>query len=609
MAGEVLDDLFGAGVEMSEDRHFDHDDLRREVDPSELPTDFVFYRAPLRHQLRDFMRYRDKRYFGLFYEQRARKTKVVLDVFRYRYERGEVDALLVIAYPNGVHRVWLDELSKDFPPETYAKTRAEAWRSGRSTKGDARLRLLELRDYRDGPIVVTFNCESIIGNQPAAKYFEWFVHRRRVMLVADESAWLANWSKRTQRVLAFGRRPNVVAKAILDGTPVEEGPGEIFFPTQFLRESLLGYPTAGTFRARYFEYEEEDVDEEVPLLDPVTHQPRFDPVTGASLMVKTGRVIRQRVKMKRHAPGGKGRVIGEYEVFKGYRHLPELFSKLFERPGPDAFVWGSRVRRADVSDAPPKTYQSRYFELTDLQRRVYDDLRDRYVAELHDGGSVTAANVLLRMTRLQMIARNYFPPEKEGILCGECGGEGTLTSGDECARCEGIGIVVRTSDLRRIDPKVNPAIDALKAELAASKVPTIIWCRFRQDVRDCLAATRSLRLDYFQYDGSMKEADREAGYQAFRAGEGDGIVGTIASGLQRGKDLRRAGLLVYYSNDFALRSRRQSEDRAESLEKTESTGIVDLVAADTRDLVAIEALREKRSIAEAIMGDPHEKWI
>ena len=40
-----------------------------------------------------------------------------------------------------------------------------------------------------------------------------------------------------------------------------------------------------------------------------------------------------------------------------------------------------------------------------------------------------------------------------------------------------------------------------------------------------------------------------------------------------------------------------------------STDVVDLVAEDTRDLDVIEALRQKRSIASEVMGDPVVKWI
>lgn len=556
----------------------------------------VFHRQPLAHQREIFDRFKDAPYFALFWEQRCGKSKAVLDIFQYRYERGDVEALIVIAFPNGVHRVLIDELEKDFSPELLSRTRAVAWAGGRSTNKTNAPYWRELRDYRAGPVIATFNCESIIGESKAAKWIEWFVTKRRVMLVADEASWMANHSKRTQRMLAFGRRPNVIVKAILDGTPSEEGPSELYYPCEFLKRDLLGFSTPVAFRARYFEYEEEEVPELAPRLD-ATGRPRYDELTGEALMVPTGRVIRQRVKRQRHSGG---RVVGEYEIFKGYRNLDELERKVK--------AFGSRVRRADVSDAPSKLYQTRYFELTTIQRKVYDELRDKYIAQLNDGSTIRAANVLLRMTRLQMVTRGYHPPERDGEVCPTCAGEGALL-GAECEACDGIGIRIVETGLRRIDPSRNPALEALRDELRTSREPVIIWCRFRQDVLDCLTLTRELGMSFWRYDGGLPEAQREEGYQRFRAGEGDGIVGTISSGLQRGKDLSRAGSLIYYSNDFSLRSRRQSEDRAEGLSRATSTGVIDLLATDTRDLTIIEALRAKRSIAERIMGDPPETWI
>jgi hypothetical protein len=81
-------------------------------------------------------------------------------------------------------------------------------------------------------------------------------------------------------------------------------------------------------------------------------------------------------------------------------------------------------------------------------------------------------------------------------------------------------------------------------------------------------------------------------------------VGTIGGGLGRGKDLSRATLAVFYSNDFALRLRRQAEDRTESVLRRVSTTVVDLVAAKTRDVDIINALRAKRELAAEVMGDP-----
>jgi len=120
---------------------------------------------------------------------------------------------------------------------------------------------------------------------------------------------------------------------------------------------------------------------------------------------------------------------------------------------------------------------------------------------------------------------------------------------------------------------------------------------------------RRLGAHVHQYDGSIPAAKREQGYQDFKAGRGDGIVGTILSGLQRGKDLTRARRLIYYSNEFSLRARRQSEDRAEGLDQTTSTDVIDLCALDTRGAQAIQALRDKRDLATAILRDPVTEWI
>lgn len=538
------------------------------------PWQFSFYRSPRAHQARDFARFKDAEYFALLWEPRCGKTKLIYDIFQYRYALGHVDALVVVAFPNGVHRVWLDELPKELPPDLLARTAALAWASGKTTRGAEREAAIAIRAH-DGPIVVTLNCEAII-TEKGWKYLEWLLRKRRVMLVADEASWAANWSARTKKLEALGRgsrdRPRPVVRAILDGTPVEEGPVEIYHPARFLDPTALGYPTKEAFKARYLQFEEAEDEHGV----------------------------RRRVMRQRHEPG-TGRVIGEYPVFRGYRNLDELYDRLMR--------FSSRVRRADVSDAPPKVYQTVYFELTPVQRRVYDDLRDRYVAEVDADREVRAANVLLRMTRLQMVARNYYPPERRGELCVTCQGQAYTEAGDHCVDCDGLGYRVVWTELTRIDPRRNPAIDALVYQLTNATGPVVVWCRFRQDVEDVWAAANGLGRRLLPYHGGLKESLREENYRAFRAGTGDGLVGTIASGLSRGHDLTRATTVIYYSNEFGLRLRRQSEDRAEGVARAVSTDVIDLVAADTRDLAVIEALRAKRSIAAAILGDPDGAWI
>lgn len=502
-------------------------------------------RPPLIHQAAALEASLDRKEFALFFEQRCGKTFVIIKTALHHWKRGTVDGAIIIAWPNGVQNVWAEEWPKDWPEDEPYKL--VAWRSGKMDKPQAKQELAELLNFQ-GFAVLAMNCEAML-TASAWTYISKFFRRRKVLVTADESSWAKSPNAaRTKRLLALGHQPSTILKRILDGTPADEGPLDLWAPCAFLDPRFLGYSTFFGYRAHYCQLEDG------------------------------------------YAPGGR-----TFKKVAGWRNLDELNQRLAK--------FSMRVRRADVSDAPPKVYQSRYFQMTDTQRRVYDRLRDEYIADL-SGGELSVANVLKRMIRLQMVARNYYPPEEGGRYCSSCGG-----NGEGCEECGGLGIVVETTAMQRIDPDENPAQGALAAELKQLRKPSVIWCRFRQDVTDAMEASLLAGRKAVRYDGTISAGTREEALRAFKAGGADDIIATIGSGLSRGRDLTIAGTIIYYSNDFSLRARRQSEDRAESLSRDFSTDVIDLIAEDTRDIDNIQALRDKRSIAEMIVGDPAEKWI
>lgn len=551
------------------------------------------HRAPMRHQVADVLRFRDREFFALFHEQRVRKTKIVLDIFRRHWERGEASFLIVMAWPNGVQHVWRSEIEQDFPPDVLAATRCVVWQSGRMASRAAKAELDELATHSTGPCILALNCDALKVDQ-LWKYLDRITHRRKVMAVADESDWAANWTARTRRLEAIGRRPNVRYRAILTGTPVDEAPTDVWHQFQFLHPGLLGFADKNAFRNRYCAYEEEEYESAPAELDPATFAIVRPPVM-AWRRKKGGRFDPKTRKPAMRYDRASGNMVPiEYDILKGYVNLDELSAKI------DAV--GSRVLRRDVSDAPPQIFQSRVFEMTAQQRAVYDDLRSKYVAEL-SGVEVEAELVLKRMIRLQQVARGYWPPEREGVPCVAC-------AGDDCPKCDGLGRIVRLSDLRRIEGR-QPAQDALVAELVASRGPCVVWARYHPDVLDVLECVRRARRNPFHYSGLLRPAECEAHYLAFRASTDprDAIVSTTGSGLTRGHDLTRATTIIFYSNSFSLRHRRQAQDRAESLDRTFSTDVVDIVAAGTRDEDIIEALRHKHDLARIVMRDPVERWL
>jgi hypothetical protein len=511
--------------------------------------DFEFYRQPHDYQRQTFERSKDAEFWACFYDPRCGKSKITLDTFRYNYANNRVTALVVIAFPSDVHLVWGDEVPKDFPPDFMAQTKMLVWRRGKMS-GRAGVAAMNEVMAHDGPKVVTLNCEAIMTDL-AWNFLRKFWRKNKVMLVVDED-WAINWTARTRRLLAMGKNANTVMRRLLTGTPAEEGPHNLYYPTTFLKPGCLGFTSMTAFKNRYFEYEQEE--------------------DG------------QRKK------GFNRKTNTEFDILKGYQHLEELQQKLSK--------FSDRV----VRKGSTKIYSHRYFELTPKQRRAYDKLRDEYSVEL-TGVEFSVGNVLTRMTRLQMVARNYWPPTTNGEPCPFCMMTGYLETGDECNSCQGLGMIISTTDFERIDDR-SPALEALVEELRYSHRPFVVWARFQQDVSDALEAALTVYPGRVaRFDGSVPQADRVVVYRAFQEGALDGIVATEKSSLSRGHDLRRAKLMVYYSNEWSGRDRRQSEDRAESTDTEDWTDIVDLVAADTRDLDVIGALQQKKSIGEMITGN------
>ncbi len=160
-----------------------------------------------------------------------------------------------------------------------------------------------------------------------------------------------------------------------------------------------------------------------------------------------------------------------------------------------------------------------------------------------------------------------------------------------------------------IDPNKNPAIAALTDILISTRrAPALVWARFHWDVADALGAAAAAGRKAVRYDGTVSDDDRRSALEAFQSGAVDVAVGTAAA-AGRGLPWHRAETLIYYSNAYSLRMRRQSEDRAEHLTKSLGTEVIDLIAKGTVDEHVVDTLRAKRSVAEEVMADAHMAWL
>lgn len=526
------------------------------------PLDYVPKTEPWKHQLEAFLKSADLRSFGYLHEQRCGKTKPCIDKTAYQFELGSIDALVVVALPSGVHRNWItDEIPAHLPDRIPRMCVAwDARRAGlKKVKGrwvprnKTYAETLERLLAFPGLSVLTLNGEAV-DTRGFDEYMKRFLKARRIHLVGDESTLLMKrmMNKMAVALRAYGRHPSVIFRTIMDGTPMGEGPFDLFPQFYFLDKSILGFDSGLAFRNHFGEWHRE-----------TNHD------TGI-----------------------------EYPVLDDYKNLDELFNLI----APNSH----RVTRAEAfPNMPAQVVTPLRFDLSDEQVRVYNRLAEEYEADLRNGRVVTAPQVLTRYMRLQQVASNFWPPEKVAQLCATCSGEG-------CESCDGLGAVMTKTDLLPIDPKKNSRLDVLRDQLTRTRDPFIVWARFTKDVDDCIELCDAMGIRAVRYDGMCSSDEKAASKLAFQQGTSDALVGKPTSG-GRGLTLKRARTVYNYSGYYSLLVYLQGNDRGEDVTRDVAKGhlgtsIVNLIANGSIDEEIDEAHLRKERLADLVLRRPKDMF-
>jgi len=216
--------------------------------------------------------------------------------------------------------------------------------------------------------IFSVNVEGL-STQKAKDALKSFLLSRTAMLVVDESSRIKTpGAKRTKALLNLGKYAPY--RRILTGSPITQGPLDVYSQFKFLDPSILGFTTYTAFSHHYAEFE------------------------------------RRRTNSNRS---------GYFEVITQYKNLSELSENIKE--------YSYRVTKDQVLDLPPKIYQTRQVELGKEQRRMYNQLLEEGVASLGEdvqdaeqalwdmltgeNPTVSVTNALSLQLRLQQIIGNW----------------------------------------------------------------------------------------------------------------------------------------------------------------------------------------------------------
>jgi SNF2 family DNA or RNA helicase len=257
-----------------------------------------------------------------------------------------------------------------------------------------------------------------------------------------------------------------------------------------------------------------------------------------------------------------------FQHVMGYQRLDELTAILRE--------FSTRILKEDCLDLPDKVYTKRVVSMTPEQLKAYVEMKKQAMTFFEDN-PMTAASVLTQMTRLHQ------------IVCGH----------------------VKTDD-GQVRTLKNNRIKELLQVLEETDGKVIIWAVFRHDIQ---TIEKEIANEYGKetvasYYGDTKDSIRQSIVDSFMDSDSDlrFFIGNPKTGGY-GLTLTCSHTVVYYSNDYSLEVRMQSEDRAHRIGQKDKVTYVDLMTEGTIDEKIVNSLNNKIDLASQVMGEDPKKIL
>ena len=264
-------------------------------------------------------------------------------------------------------------------------------------------------------------------------------------------------------------------------------------------------------------------------------------------------------------PVGSGRYIS---VPKYYKRLEELEIRLQQ--------FSTRIRKDQCLDLKPKVRQKRYIELEGESKNIYDRLRTSALAIVEDS-TISFSNKLTEIIKLHQVC-NGFTKNDDGEI------------------------------MSLHESKIN----ALEEIINETDGKIIIWANYIHNIKQIIMF---LKKKYGEESvvsiyGEVNVEDRKKAVERIQTDEKTRfMVGNPTTG-GFGLTLTACNTVIYFSNNYNLEVRMQSEDRAHRMGQKGSVVYIDIVAKNTLDEAIMKALTKKGQIAAKTLGEEDlRSWL
>jgi SNF2 family DNA or RNA helicase len=549
------------------------------------------------HQQEAFDQFKDAAEIAEFMDQGTGKSAVLLRLAGYKFKKGQIDALLIVA-PNDVHYQWYTDqlpLWLDCPYNAQCLY-------GRGGQKVA-------YPFDDDPgflqvVCVNIDTFSVSTSNKWKDIVDW-ANMHKTFICVDEASVLKNMSAmRTQRMLyAFNdvkyRKKTIissmrksVARAVLTGTPVSNGPLDLFCIMEFLRPMYFGR-NYYSFKARYGMFTQLVVNDsviQIPLSEDCWHG-----IKAISSWHEANAIF--------GCSEDTFNYIHTQDHYEGpYKHAGELRALI----QPVAYF----KQLKDCIDMPPQNYVVRELIMTPEIAQCYNDMVTEMIAE-YEGHTMTAKSKLTIIIRLQQICsgfiydKHYGQEEEDGVWTEalKAFNEGREPVATEPKVVDHLKSLYGLGDDYDIVPdeiqwigKSNPKLDAIYRDVDEASKPVIIATRFTAEA-DRIYNDLSKR-----YTCCLATGWKRVGtIEEFKQGKYQVMVANSAV-ISHGLNLQNSHCILMYSNTFSLETRLQLESRIYRIGQQSPCEYVDYIYPESIDTKIVSALRLKRNLLDFVRG-------
>ena len=303
---------------------------------------YKFKTKPFRHQLDILSHSWNKENYAIFADMGTGKSKIIIDNIALLYDRGKINAALIIA-PKSITGNWeKGEIPIHMP--AHVEYHTILWSSNTTQKQQ---KLLEpLFKPLDKLIIFIINVEALSTSRGVDITYKFLLSHSTFMAI-DESTTIKNPKAiRTKNIIKM--KDLAKYRRILTGMPVTKTPLDLYSQCYFLDPYLLDFSSYYAFKARYT------------------------------------------ITRKVHLPGRHS-----FDQVLKYIRLDELNATLAK--------FSTRVLKSDCLDLPEKIYLKRHVQLTPEQQKAYVEMKKYGVSLLDKGQTMSAVNALAQLVRLHQI--------------------------------------------------------------------------------------------------------------------------------------------------------------------------------------------------------------